>query len=165
MTNNNNNIELTIRLDGPAPEKRDLQAYDIGTILIATQRMVGAIGSFELGRQNSPFGDIRRSMDSKPPFMRSNAVQCRIRDSRYGSFEIQLALMLWRELSKFNNNQRIVSFLISVLANFFTTIAIASGKSLKDHFRSNRPIEHQLSEQQLTDLTNRILPPLDNCGQ
>jgi len=153
-------VRLFIHLEGPAPNNRNLQAYDIGTILIATQRMVGTIGSFELGIQDTPFSSLSRYMNSRPLFTRENAVQCQIRDARYGSFEIEVALMLgWELAQEFNNNPIAISFLTSVVANFFTTIVIASGKKLKNCVPSSQR-EIQLSEPQLTDLTHRVLSPL-----
>ena len=154
---NENQVVLSIYLDGRAPNNHSLRAYDIGTILTASQRMIGTIGSAELSRTETPFRPLSRFVDQLPPFVRSSAVECQVASVNYGSFEIKLLLALsWELWREFQNNSIAISFLTSVLANYFTSIATASGKAIRQRFRP----DYLLDPQENIDLTYRVLPSL-----
>jgi hypothetical protein len=48
--NNKDNANLIVKIVGPAPDRHEISAYDIGTILISLQRLVRQQNLWVAGR-------------------------------------------------------------------------------------------------------------------
>jgi len=150
---------LRLLLNGPAIEEQQINVYDLGTILISIQRLFGAITGFELTRSQTPFIEIRDRVLDLPPFLRQNVVQVKFRQTSQGSLIVDLTLGLAYEVYRFFQNHPITtSFVTSILANFFTSAALAVGRQRVRGGGIALPGE--LNDREREDLSFRTLPML-----
>lgn len=154
---------LIVTLSGPGPDTNGIAAYDLGRILISTQKMLGAVASFEIGREESEFRDLRRMLDRIPPFVRRRLVESHFIETRRGSLEVVLGVAVLDEICReFHNGQLATAFLTNVFAGFFNSIVIAAGRSIRERFRGNetRPklIAHEKHDDEV--LASRVHPDL-----
>jgi hypothetical protein len=94
-----------------------------------------------------------------PPFLRQNVVQVKFRQTAQGSLIVDLTLGLAYEVYRFFQNHPITtSFVTSILANFFTSAALAVGRQrVKD---SGIALPGELNDREREELSFRTLPML-----
>jgi hypothetical protein len=154
-----NESTLLVRLLGPAPDRQEVTAYDLGTIMISLQRLFGAIAAFELGRRETPYSELRERVLRLPSFARQNVVQVKLRATRQGSLDLDFLIGVAREAVRFLDDHPIISaFIVSVMANFFTSAVLAAGKESK----RTPPVSprSELRPKENEELSYRILPML-----
>lgn len=161
--NQQKDINLLVKLTGEVPDRHEIGAYDLGTILIQLQKVFGVVAGFELNRANTQFSDLRNYVSRMPPFARHSLVQVSLRDVRHGSVELNFGIIGSFELIKIAQEYPLTtSFIISVIANFFTSAAIAAGVKYRNRIKDFNKGDLDKNEQE--ELSYRILPMLSTLA-